>query len=320
VKTNFIRNVAITSLATIGAVALYATYRISKLPLAATLTLPHRQGQFLSRDEKTSEERYLGLLKKYLVRYDIGLTYHPVNLQSTAPRRFLARLLARRGLVLTRVATDNLEARESGTDWPENAETMIGLKRLDNLQQTISDVLKQNVPGDLIECGAWRGGATIFMRAMLQTYGDNDRNVWVADSFQGLPKPDEQKFPEDKGSNLHQFTELAVSVDQVKDNFRRYGLLDDRVKFLIGWFKDTLPKAPIDRLSILRVDGDLYESTWEALETLYPKLSVGGYCIVDDYGAYKACEKAVEDFRRANHITAEIRKIDWTGIYWRREN
>jgi len=157
------------------------------------------------------------------------------------------------------------------------------------------------------------------MRAVLQTYGDNERNVWVADSFQGVPKPDEQKFPDDKGINLNESPELAVSIEQVKANFRRYGVLDDRVKFLAGWFKDTLPKAPIEKLSVLRVDGDLYESTWEALEALYPKLSVGGYCIVDDYGAVKACKKAVEDFRSRNNITAELKKIDWTGVYWRRE-
>src|SRR5262249_28776794 len=154
--------------------------------------------------------------------------------------------------------------------------------------QTITDVIQRKVPGDLIECGAWRGGATIFMRAVLQVYGVNDRNVWVADSFEGLPKPDEKNFPDDKGIDLWAYKDLAVSVDQVKANFQRYGLLDDHVKFLVGWFKDTLPKAPIDKLAILRVDGDLYESTWEALAALYPKLSVGGYTIVDDYGAIPA--------------------------------
>jgi len=196
---------------------------------------------------------------------------------------------------------------------------MIGLMRLDNLQQCIIDVLKSKIPGDLIECGAWRGGATILMRAVLQAYGVKDRKVWVADSFQGLPKPDIQNYPADKGIDLSEIDELAVSVDQVKANFRRYSLLDDQVKFLVGWFKDSLPKAPIERLSVLRVDGDLYESTWEALQYLYPKLSIGGYCIVDDYGAIAACRRAVEDFRKANKITSELKKIDWTGVYWRRE-
>ena len=314
-----IRKALLIITATVGVVVLYGAYRVTKLPLMPTATQTQSPRQLLSGSEPTAEERYLELMKKYLVRYDFGPTYHPVNMQSSAARRFAGRLLASRGLTLARVNPESAEARENGTDWPETAETMIGLKRLDNLQQAITDVLKQKVPGDLIECGVWRGGATIFMRAVRQTYGDNERNVWVADSFQGLPKPDEQKFPDDKGINLNESPELAVSIEQVKANFRRYGVLDDRVKFLAGWFKDTLPKAPIEKLSVLRVDGDLYESTWEALEALYPKLSVGGYCIVDDYGALAACKKAVEDFRSRNNITAELKKIDWTGVYWRRE-
>jgi O-methyltransferase len=314
-----IRKTLLIITATVGVVVVYGAYRVTKLPPMTTAPPTQSPRQLLSGSEKTAEERYLELMKKYLVRYDFGPTYHPVNMQSSAARRFAGRLLASRGLILARVNPESAEARETGADWPETAETMIGLKRLDNLQQAITDVLKQKVPGDLIECGAWRGGATIFMRAVLQTYGDNERNVWVADSFQGLPKPDEQKFPDDKGINLNESPELAVSIEQVKANFRRYGVLDDRVKFLAGWFKDTLPEAPIEKLSVLRVDGDLYESTWEALEALYPKLSVGGYCIVDDYGAFKACKKAVEDFRSRNNITAELKKIDWTGVYWRRE-
>src|SRR5262249_28059364 len=99
---------------------------------------------------------------------------------------------------------------------------------------------------------------------------------------------------------------------------RRYGLLDDQVKFLPGWFKDTLPQSPIDRLSMLRVDADMYESTMEALQYLYQKLSVGGYCIIDDYGAVLGCKKAVDDFRKAHDISEPLQEIDWTGVYWKR--
>jgi O-methyltransferase len=217
------------------------------------------------------------------------------------------------------VTSSSAQAREEGRDWPSAAETMIGLKRLDNLQDCVADVLRKRVPGDLIEAGVWRGGSTIFMRAMLQAYGVNDRNVWVADSFQGLPKPDEKSYPADKGDVLWTNKELAVSVDEVKVYFQRYGVLDDRVKFLVGWFKDTLPQNPIDSLAILRIDADMYQSTMEALQYLYPKLSLGGYCIIDDYGAGPACKKAVDDFRRTRHINEEIKQIDWSGVYWRRD-
>ena len=105
----------------------------------------------------------------------------------------------------------------------------------------------------------------------------------------------------------------------MRGNFERYGLLDDRVHFLEGWFKDTLPNAPIEQLAILRVDGDMYESTMDALRPLYPKLSVGGYLIIDDYGAIPACKAAVEDYRSEHGITEPIVEIDWTGAYCKRE-
>jgi hypothetical protein len=196
---------------------------------------------------------------------------------------------------------------------------MIGLKRLDNLQLCIESVLRDNVPGDFIETGVWRGGACIFMRAALEAYGDNTRSVWVADSFAGLPPPNAADYPADEGDRLYTYKVLAVSRDQVEDNFRRYGLLDDRVKFLAGWFKDTLPTAPISRLAVLRLDGDLYESTAQALNTLYDKLSPGGYVIVDDY-QLAPCVSAIHDFRKARGIDDEIHDIDGMGVFWRRSN
>lgn len=95
--------------------------------------------------------------------------------------------------------------------------------------------------------------------------------------------------------------------------------MDEHVKFLKGWFKDTLPNAPISKLSLLRLDGDMYESTMDAITVLYPKLSIGGYLIVDDWGAVAGCKKAIEDYRKENNITEPIIEIDWTGVYWRKE-
>ena len=160
--------------------------------------------------------------------------------------------------------------------YPLSAHTMIGISRLNNLQRCIDEVLEEKVPGDFIEAGVWRGGATIFMRAMLKTKDVTDRYVWVADSFDGLPAPDTLHYPHDNGSTFHNNIMFQVSINEVKDNFCKYSLLDDQVKFLPGWSCDTLPTAPIEKLSILRLDADMYKSTYEALEYLYPKLSVGG--------------------------------------------
>ncbi|HEX5093235.1 MAG TPA: TylF/MycF family methyltransferase [Burkholderiales bacterium] len=214
----------------------------------------------------------------------------------------------------------DLRLRGEGQDWPEQAHTMIGIKRLDALHFCVEDVLNRGVPGDFIETGVWRGGACILMRGVLAARGVRDRVVWVADSFEGLPPPDVARYPQDRGLDFSQHAELAVSLEQVQENFRRYGLLDDQVRFLKGWFRDTLPRAPVERLALLRLDGDLYESTMDALTHLYPRLERGGYAIIDDYGDVSACRQAVTDYRAAHGVREEIVPIDWTGVLWRKES
>lgn len=203
-------------------------------------------------------------------------------------------------------------------NWPAFAHTMLGIERLNNVQFCTERALADGVPGDLAETGVWRGGTTILMRAVLRAHAITDRRVWVIDSFEGLPPPDPEKYPADRGLNLNEYTELAISLEQVRTNFERYGLLDDQVRFLKGWFRDTLPTAPVDRLAVLRLDGDLYESTMDALVHLYPKLSPGGYCIIDDYGLITACRRAVEDYRARHGIAEPIHVVDGTAVYWQR--
>ena len=271
----------------------------------------------------TPEEMYLDLLKRTLSRYAFGDSLRPFAFtKGSVPRAIYAplrALLDSAKVELVRRVPFDPALRAEGRDWPPDAETMIGMKRLDNLQACVTDVIRRKVSGDLIETGVWRGGAAIFMKGILRACGDTSRTVWVADSFRGLPKPDGAKYPADAGDEHWVHSELAVSVAQVKANFERYGLLDDRVRFLEGWFKDTLPKAPIQRLAIARLDGDMYESTMDALEPLYDRVSVGGYLIVDDYGAVPACRQAVEDFRARRGITEPVVPIDWTGVFWRKE-
>lgn len=158
------------------------------------------------------------------------------------------------------------------------------------------------------------------MRAVLAVHGDEKRCVWLADSFSGLPVPDTKRYKADENViRLDLFLDiLAVSEADVKTNFERYGLLDDRVRFLPGWFKDTLPDAPIERIALLRLDGDFYESTIQALDALYPRLSVGGFCIVDDFHAISACKQAVTEYRDKHGIFEEIKEIDGSGVFWRK--
>jgi O-methyltransferase len=271
---------------------------------------------------RTAPELYLDLLKQCLTRYLFGESYVPVVPQRGTARYLLfqpmRRWLAGKDMEVIRHVPFDQQVRAEGRDWPARAESMAGLRRLDNLQFCVTDVLRRGVPGDLIETGAWRGGVTIFMRAILEAYGDTERQVWVADSFQGLPKPDPERWPAEAGDEHWTVDQLAVPLEEVQANFARYGLLDERVRFLPGWFKDSLPTAPIERLAVLRLDGDMYGSTMEALEALYPRLSPGGYVIVDDYGAIAQCKEAVTDFRAANDIIDPMETVDWTGVYWQR--
>jgi len=274
--------------------------------------------------ERTATDRYLDLMAQALTCYHWGEGMQPVQpseLGSALARTgagWLGRFLRKRHMFLAREVPYDPKVREQGLDHPLQADTMIGLRRLANVRRCVEDVLRRGVAGDLIETGVWRGGATIYMKAILAAHGDRERTVWVADSFRGLPPPDPEKYPADAGDVHHQASHLAVSVDQVKRNFSKYGLLDDRVRFLEGWFKDTLPEAPIERLAVLRLDGDLYESTMDGLVHLYPKLAHGGWVIVDDYGYAEACRQAVADYRDKHGITDTIHEIDWSGVYWRR--
>ncbi|MBN9415878.1 MAG: class I SAM-dependent methyltransferase [Candidatus Eremiobacteraeota bacterium] len=202
------------------------------------------------------------------------------------------------------------------------AYTLLDEAGLDNIQRCTSQILETNVAGDLIECGVWRGGSCIFMRGLLRAFGDGRRQVWVADSFQGLPEPDPQVSPLDAIS--HEFLRviggLRCSLEEVTENFRRFDLLDRRVRFLPGWFQDSLPAAPIEKLALIRLDADYYESTRQALEALYPRLSSGGFVIVDDYGsAGLGARRAVDDFRRQQSIRGTLRGVNENIAYWEKE-
>ena len=156
--------------------------------------------------------------------------------------------------------------RDGGLDWPHQALTMIGRTRLRSLRECCELVLREQVPGDFVETGIWRGGSCIMMAAVLAAYGCRDRTVWGFDSFAGLPPPNEERYPQDHGDQLYRFPQLAVSLEEVTENFRRVGLWSNQIKLVKGWFKDTVPDAPIERIAVLRLDGDLYESTIQVLE------------------------------------------------------
>lgn len=212
--------------------------------------------------------------------------------------------------VLAETLTRGDANTKQGIGWPAEAETMIGLRRLRNIEKLLRTVVSDGVPGDFLEAGVWRGGACIYARAVLDELGERNRTVWVCDSFRGLPP---STHPEDT-IDFHGIEELGVPLDTVRRNFSRYGF-DEGIEFVEGWFKDTLPGLDV-KLAVLRLDGDLWESTLDTLEPLYSRVSKGGFVIVDDY-SLAPCAKAVDRFRSSRHIRGSLTRIDDKAVFWR---
>jgi len=266
---------------------------------------------------KKNRDAYIELLKNTLLNNiyeDPVVTENPV---SSWKGKLLKKLYGENAS-LVKIDKYDAEKRALGIDWPAHAHTMIGVKRMDNLRFCLEDIIACEIPGDFIETGVWRGGASIFAKGIYNAFGQGDRKVWLADSFEGLPKPNTKDYPEDQGDEHYKYDFLRVAVEDVMSNFDKYGLLDDHVVFIKGWFKDTLPTLQIGPIAVLRLDGDMYESTMVALKSLYNKVSMGGYVIVDDY-CIRSCSKAIADFREANNITTQMQDIDGTGVFWQKE-
>jgi len=272
------------------------------------------------------EQLYLELLKKSLLgelywENEVRLLYlrDCVEGRDSYSADTLLRIHERRPAFCDRYREGNRSGRFVG-DLLENLgyqHTMIGRARLENVAACLESIRRAGTPGDLIECGVWRGGTTVFMRGFLKAYGIGNRAVWVADSFAGPPPP---SLLPDKDDDLsaRKYPALAISQETVRELFARYGLLDSQVRFLPGWFKDTLAHAAIGRLALLRIDCDLYESTRDVLSTLYPKLAAGGFAIVDDYHCIPGCRQAVDEYRQQEGIATPLEAIDWTGVFWQK--
>lgn len=194
--------------------------------------------------------------------------------------------------------------------------SMLGEHKLDTLRYCTEECLKNNIDGDIIETGVWKGGATIYLAGILKANGNCDKKVFVADSFDGLPPPDEEKYPLDKGAKHHELRHLAISLEDVKTNFKSFDLLGDNIVFVKGFFEDSLKTANIGKLSVLRLDGDMYGSTMTVLKQLYHKLEVGGYLILDDW-LLKGAREALLDFNEKMGIQEDIYQ-DFSGVFWKK--
>ncbi|CAH1798105.1 unnamed protein product [Owenia fusiformis] len=215
----------------------------------------------------------------------------------------------------------NDDARKRGADWPSVGYTMIGTIGLENVQELLEHVIQDGVPGDFLEAGVWRGGASMFAKAIMNSYNQQNRQTWVCDSFEGLP-PATQAKDNDHWSKMKA---LAVSKEIVRGHFDEFFLLDETVHFIQGYFVYSLPclrKTLTERnnkIAVLRADGDMYESLMDILFNLYEFVPVGGYIIIDDWGIQVA-KKAVQEFRAMHDIKSTIFPFRGISMYWKVES
>ena len=206
--------------------------------------------------------------------------------------------------------------------------TMTMPGRCRNLWDLCCDALARKVPGCLVECGVWRGGSAAVMGLAARHAGER-RLLHLFDSFEGLPEPDERdgakaiSYSHGKsGGALASIHQCEAGLAEVQDVIlRKVRLPEDLVIFHRGWFQDTIPAdaKSLGPISVLRLDGDWYESTAICLKHLYPLLSPGGVLILDDYYCWDGCRKATDEYRAEHGIAAPLVRIDVEAVYWIKE-
>jgi O-methyltransferase len=192
--------------------------------------------------------------------------------------------------------------------------SMLGLERIKKNWENINIVLENNIEGDIVECGTFKGGCLALL-----TYASKDSNkrVFGFDSFEGLPPPTEKDGEKSK-NRFKKPDKLAATIQDCKDTFDMIPLSYQNVSFVKGFFsKEGFESQNIEKICYLRLDGDWYESTKICLESLYDKLSIGGCLVIDDYGHWEGCKKALDEFIEKKNISInDFVKSDYTEIFY----
>ena len=202
--------------------------------------------------------------------------------------------------------------------------TMTSSERIWSLVKAVDYVVSQPVPGDFVECGVWRGGSVMAMARRLGELGAADRTMWLYDTYEGMTAPTEADVEASSGLTARQLldeTEVGdgnnvwcvAGIDDVRANVASTGYPMDLIRFVQGDVALTLQESVPDRIALLRLDTDWYESTRAGLEILYPRLELGGICILDDYGHWQGARKAVDDYFDQQGFRPLMHPIDFSG-------
>jgi O-methyltransferase len=241
------------------------------------------------------------------------------SLVRSAAQRFgfdLVRTQPSLDLVLGDLDPEERAAVQSGRPFSATS-----LERLAAVAQAVAHVVRHHIPGDIVECGVYRGGSMMTAATMLKTLGDTSRRLFLYDTFEGMPEPS------DRDKNLQGASARAVleadergtgnwcyaSLDEVRANLRSTGYPEANVVYVQGRVEETIPVQAPERIALLRLDTDWYESTRHELQHLYPRLSGNGIMIIDDYGHWQGARGAVDEFLAAGKTPLFLQRIDYTG-------
>jgi len=248
----------------------------------------------------------------------------------SAFERFVDQAARKVGLQISRLSSGEtrlpIEASEQDAELINSLKrfTMTSSERLWSLINAVRHVVDNQIPGDLVECGVWRGGSVMAMARELSSLGVSDRRIWLYDTFAGMTDPTSFDVEAGSGvtaSNMLSSTEVAdgdnvwcvAGLQDVRANVRSTGYPFENFTFVEGDVSETLKSDVPDSISLLRLDTDWYESTRTELEVLYPRLSVGGVCIFDDYGHWQGARKAVDEYFEGLGHRPYMHPIDYSG-------
>jgi len=201
--------------------------------------------------------------------------------------------------------------------------TMTSVERMHALYDGVRHVVACGVPGDLVECGVWKGGSAMLMALTLEALGDTERRLWLYDTFAGMTRPEEVDRRARDGSDTITRWEFFdreghnewayAGLDEVRGNMRATGYPESRIVYVEGEVEQTLPMRIPERIALLRLDTDWYRSTRHELDHLFPRLQPGGVLVLDDYGSFEGARKAVDEYLAEHDIALFLHRIDSTG-------
>ncbi len=200
--------------------------------------------------------------------------------------------------------------------------TMTSIERLYSIFKSVEYVVKNNIEGDFVECGVWKGGSAMMLAYSLLNFKSADKKIYLYDTFEGMTEPTEndvninnvnaKQIYTSKLSKKGESNWVRSEIDEVKQNLYSTCYPKGNIFFIKGKVEETIPKTIPSKIAILRLDTDWYESTLHELKHLYPLLVTRGVLVIDDYGHWLGCKKAIDEYFSLNSVQMLLNRVDYT--------